>query len=88
VGTPAGQEITSAGMVPDDPVNVCAGTVPDDPLNVGTPTGQAFVPEGVNETVPFVPAGVNDTVPLVPAGVKLTVLFVPAGIPALTAEVL
>jgi hypothetical protein len=28
------------------------------PANVGTPTGQAFVPVGVNETVPFVPAGV------------------------------
>ena len=54
VGTPAGQEITSAGMVPELPVNISAATVPGVPVNVGAAT----VPAGVNAAVPFVPAGV------------------------------
>lgn len=43
---------------------------------MGTPRGQAIVPEGVKAAVAFVPTGVKFTVP-----------FVPAGVPALTADV-
>jgi hypothetical protein len=51
VGTAAGQEIVSAGIVPEVPVNA------------GTPTGQEIVPAGVKLTVELVgtPAGQERT---------------------------
>lgn len=54
------------------PVNVCVCVPRAVPANVGTPAGQATVPEGVKLTVAFVPDGVKFTVPFVPAGVTLS----------------
>jgi hypothetical protein len=51
VGTPPGQVIVSAGIVPWEPEKLSAGTVPACPLN----TGAATVPVGVIESDPPVP---------------------------------
>lgn len=62
VGTPAGQEIVSAGTVPALPENVSAGTVPAFPVNVGAAT----LPAGVKLAVAFDPVGVIVFAPPVP----------------------
>lgn len=55
---PAGVPPLVALVVAELPVKVWAGTVPALPENVGTPAGQAIVPEGVKLVVPFEPTGV------------------------------
>jgi hypothetical protein len=81
VGTPAGQEIVSAGTVPALPVKVSAGTVPADPVNVGAAT----VPAGVKLAVAFDPVGVTlFAPPVVPTSPFAAI--VPYGIAPLSAE--